>query len=91
LDTRYLAIDCLDKHLHHPLNGICKFRGSNFTVCQLTGQARSNLEWPGLGTDVVTEGKTAAFPRKADNGHFHHRAVSKKENPRQFPAGGYLF
>jgi hypothetical protein len=37
LDIRYLAIDCLDKHLDHPLNGICKLRDSNFTVCQLTG------------------------------------------------------
>ena len=37
LDIRYLAIDCLDKHLHHPLNGICKLRGSNFTMRQLTG------------------------------------------------------
>ena len=37
LDIRYLAIDCLDKHLHHPLNGICKLRDSNFTVRQFTG------------------------------------------------------
>ena len=37
LDIRYLAIDCLDEDLDHPLNGICKLRGSNFTVRQLLG------------------------------------------------------
>jgi hypothetical protein len=37
LDIRYLAIDCLDEDLDHPLNGICKLRGSNFTVRQLPG------------------------------------------------------
>ena len=37
LDFPYLASDCLNKDLDHPLNGICKLRGSNFTVCQLTG------------------------------------------------------
>ena len=37
LNIPYLASDCLDKDLDHPLNGICKLRDSNFTVCQLTG------------------------------------------------------
>jgi hypothetical protein len=37
LNIPYLASDCLDKDLDHPLNGICKLRDSNFTVRQLTG------------------------------------------------------
>ena len=37
LDIPYLASDCLDEYLDHPLNGICKLRDSSFTVCHLTG------------------------------------------------------
>ena len=89
-DIRYLTIDCLDKHLHHPLNGICKLRDGNFAVCQFTGQARSNPEWPGLSADVVTEGKTAAFPRGSGRRTSHTAAVLK-EKPPAVSRRGLLF
>jgi hypothetical protein len=32
LDVLYIPSDCLNEDLNQPLNGICKLRGSHFTV-----------------------------------------------------------